>query len=329
VIEKQIIIPGAPKSGTTNLFFTLSKHSGISVPKEKEPHFLSLNPRKVADNVEWYLSLYNTGGIKIDASTSYLYSKNFVANVSKLVNDPRIIVILRDPAKRAFSQYKHMIKQVPKADKRDFSKIVRDLPVGSPCTLIEEENVYTNTSIKEGEIDGNYHDENYLSRYCNAPFKSHFEDPNWQYKYLQNSIYHVHTRRLVEEFGSGVKVIFFEEFLEEPFSQIEKILSFASLCHGDIEPSRIKNTTRAPRGPTTRLIKYVRNDTVLGDKIDHVTHCLRSLGLGNIIDYLRDEIIYHNPSFTRGDYYRTRELLSFEYEYWFETNPKLRTLWVY
>ena len=329
MIDKQIIIPGAPKSGTTNLFFTICKHENVSTPREKEPHFFSLQTKTIKDNTQWYISLYENKGTKIDASTSYLYSKRAVKHIKKFVSNPYVIVILRDPAKRAFSQYKHMIKQVPRADKRDFSKIIRKLDVDDPRGVIEVENNYTKKSIVNGAIDGDYYDSNYLSRYCNAPFKSHFEDPNWQYKYIQNSMYHVHTRRLVRELGSKVKIIFFEELVNDPISQIKEILSFADLCNTDIRLSNIKNKTRAPRGPITRLLKYVRNNTMLGNQIGHIAKLLRSMGYENVVEKLRDEVIYYNPSLPREEYVRTKDLLSFEYKYWFEKNPKLRKMWAY
>jgi len=331
MIGRQIIIPGAPKSGTTNLFFTICKHNDVDKPEEKEPHLFSLKNKCVNNNLKWYLSLYSGNGIKIDASTSYLYSNRFVKNVKDTVGKPYILILLRDPAKRAFSQYKHMTKQVPKAEDRKFSKIVEDIEGESPKKIIEKEDNYTERSIERGDITGNYYGEDYLSRYCGAPFKSKFEDPNWQYKYIQNSIYHVRTERLIKEFGSNVMIVFFEEYIQEPSVQLERILSFTNLIDNshNLKPSNKKYKTRVPSGPISRAIKYVRNDTAVGEKIDSLTKYLRILGLDVFVDYFRDEVMYHNPSLLRRDYHRMRKLLSFEYEYWFEKNPSLKNKWTY
>src|ERR1044072_795943 len=42
-----------------------------------------------------------------EATASYLWSETSAANISARIPDARIIMILRDPAERAFSQYMH------------------------------------------------------------------------------------------------------------------------------------------------------------------------------------------------------------------------------
>lgn len=117
-------IVGAPKSGTTSLYHYLKQHPEISIP-EKEPRFFikesilavsendPVKPyllRSSVLNKSDYIDLYKDKSEKIlcDSSTQYLYHYNEVIPQIKALNiEPKILILLRNPVDRTFSNYQH------------------------------------------------------------------------------------------------------------------------------------------------------------------------------------------------------------------------------
>lgn len=126
---------GAMKAGTTSFVEVLSQHPQLFVPPIKEPHYFvdslpkelyepsrffdlahyfetdfpqSLHITKVENN-EHYKKLFSgakTEQYLLDASTAYLHAQESARHIFKYNPNAKIIVLLRDPIKRAFSQYK-------------------------------------------------------------------------------------------------------------------------------------------------------------------------------------------------------------------------------
>lgn len=120
-----LYIVGAPKAGTTSLYHYLNQHPEIAIP-EKEPRFFikeSIKNTSDEDPIKPYLirsSVLNEGEysslytdkkekIRCDASTQYLYHfKEVIPKIKQLVGDsPKILILLRNPVDRAFSNYSH------------------------------------------------------------------------------------------------------------------------------------------------------------------------------------------------------------------------------
>jgi len=127
--SKAIIIPGPRKCGTSTLFKLLKDHPQIDCPYIKEPHFFTLTQKIINDNISWYQDLYPHKLNKpfLDGSTLYFSSNRAKENIKKYMDNPLIIIILRDPAKRVYSSYLHMVKKVPKPELRDFKKILKKI----------------------------------------------------------------------------------------------------------------------------------------------------------------------------------------------------------
>ena len=138
-------IVGAQKAGTTSLYRYLDQHPDIYMSPLKEPSYFSeeARPENFADAMqpsvrrdiarlrrdldrsriesrlggivtEWedYCRLF--AGVRDEraigeASVCYLWSKTAPARIAGRLPNAKIIVILRDPADRAFSQYMHYI----------------------------------------------------------------------------------------------------------------------------------------------------------------------------------------------------------------------------
>ena len=124
---------GAQKAGTTYLNNLLKQHSEICGARYKETHFFSRDS-EYNRGIEHFLSFFtpddNTKYL-MDVTPEYFPKKIALERIHKhFPDDVKIIVMLRDPVKRAFSQYK-MMKSNGKA-KKSFIEMVSEeikLPV--------------------------------------------------------------------------------------------------------------------------------------------------------------------------------------------------------
>lgn len=116
-MKVDFFIVGAPKSGTTSLYNYLSQHHSITMSSVKEPNYFSAldiadqklyyNTNLVSD-LEAYNSLFNFKSNSClfgEASVSYLFYQNVASRIHEYNKNAKIIIILRDPVKRAFSHY--------------------------------------------------------------------------------------------------------------------------------------------------------------------------------------------------------------------------------
>lgn len=118
------LIIGAPKSGTTSLYYYLMQHPNIFMPANKEPMFFTFEGENldsyhfegppdrpdVVTNIEDYLKLFEKAkqNQKIgEASTLYLYDSKTPERIKCHIPDGKMIAIFRNPVDRAFSQYQH------------------------------------------------------------------------------------------------------------------------------------------------------------------------------------------------------------------------------
>jgi len=118
------LIVGAAKCGTTSLYYYLKQHPDVFMSEIKEPRFLSnraANPGRgpgddsiVQSGVrsfDDYLNLFKKStGMKAvgeaSADTLFLFERTIPA-IQRYLDDPRIVIILRDPVKRAYSAYNY------------------------------------------------------------------------------------------------------------------------------------------------------------------------------------------------------------------------------
>ena len=126
VIKKpDFLIIGAQKCGTTWLWNMLKQHPGTDLRNPKEIQFFS-SSRNYRKGMEWYYSHFrNVNPVKVngEASTDYFFDHVLIDNIRQdedlplipvLVQnelpDVKIILILRDPVKRAVSAYYHHLQ---------------------------------------------------------------------------------------------------------------------------------------------------------------------------------------------------------------------------
>ncbi len=109
-------VVGAPKSATSSLWAYLGQHPDIFVPRTpKESHFFSYPEvaqayynRSYVTTSEEYEAVYEEMSSEKhagDFSPSYLFYPNAAKRLKAYKPDARIIIILRNPIKRAISHY--------------------------------------------------------------------------------------------------------------------------------------------------------------------------------------------------------------------------------
>lgn len=124
------LIVGAAKCGTSSLHKYLEQHPEIFMSKVKEPRFISsqVNPFPLNGpgdhKVEaWYVKKYDEYVRLFDgaesfpvvgessADTLYFY-QGTIPVIKQYLGDPKIVIMLRNPVKRAFSAYQHLVRDL-------------------------------------------------------------------------------------------------------------------------------------------------------------------------------------------------------------------------
>jgi len=327
-LNKAIIIPGAQKSGTTSIFKTLIRHSKILKPKYKEPQFFVLDKSTIISNFDWYKNLYNYYNYNkyiIDASTFYFSSRRARDNIKHFIINPRILVILRDPVKRAYSAWAHANKIPGCFDKRSFSEILSCLQGNSPEDIIKSEEFHIKLALKNNKLGGAFLDSDFHRSKFNAYFSSNFEDPLWNFKYFRESFYSLHLKEWEKIFDKKVKVIFFEQFVLEPTRTMKSVLDFLDL---NVQENLLKiphvHKTKLPKNKLSENIdKFIRNYPIFINLINKYKNF-------NLINKSLDMIknaIYYRPKLTQNEYEKAREIMKTEYDFWISNFPQVKIYW--
>ena len=116
----ELLIIGAPKSGTTSMAAWLSAHPQLYVHPRKELHFFD---GRWEWGQTWYRCQFpcfrqspSADGLdapilKLEATPNYLQLPNIPGRVHKLMPEAKLIAILRHPLDRALSWYHHIVRQ--------------------------------------------------------------------------------------------------------------------------------------------------------------------------------------------------------------------------
>lgn len=120
------LVVGAAKSGTTSLYHYLAKHNDVFVPTHKEPFYLTgktfenvnnesgnYHEKLVSKRANYEELFVKASGYKAigDFSTGYLYYyESSIPFIKEYLGNPKIIIILRNPADRAYSNYMHHVR---------------------------------------------------------------------------------------------------------------------------------------------------------------------------------------------------------------------------
>lgn len=135
------LIIGAAKSGTSTLYTHLASHPRIFMSEEKEPCFF--DPDVAWDQgFDWYRALFRDASPQQlcgEASTNYTrwpQVDGVPARIAQHIPDAKLIYLMRDPVKRAFSHYVH--------------RYTREVYPGEPFRLTFEEFVEEDPMCLDG-----------------------------------------------------------------------------------------------------------------------------------------------------------------------------------
>jgi Sulfotransferase family len=101
-------VVGAPKAGTSSVYYHLKKHPEVFLPENKEPRYFSPEVREKRVTLEEYRELYRGArGYRAigDMSPCYLLDEGAARRIHDVSPEAKIVVMVRDPVERAWSDY--------------------------------------------------------------------------------------------------------------------------------------------------------------------------------------------------------------------------------
>ncbi len=238
------IIIGVQKGGTTSLFYYLSQHPSITLPKTKEIHYYDLNYEK---GLKWYKAHFPVKKSMItgEASPYYIFHPLVAERIYRDNPKAKLIVMLRNPIIRAYSQY-HMERKKGHDKMPSFEDAIHAEP-----ERVDEESL----KLKQSVIQKSWNHQ--------------------VYSYLARGEY---AKQLKEWFKYFSKDQFLfiksEEFFENPVSVLDEVCMFlgvTSFTPTDITP--LNASQYDPINPDIKnyLKDYFKNDNrdlceLIGDK---------------------------------------------------------------
>jgi len=117
-----LFLVGAAKAGTTSVYDELARHPAIYMSPMKEPHYFSRirpSPERAAffphiTDEDEYKALFDgvtEERLVGEASTSYLWDANAAERIQSVAPDASILIMLRNPVERAYSQYWNDVRE--------------------------------------------------------------------------------------------------------------------------------------------------------------------------------------------------------------------------
>jgi hypothetical protein len=238
------LIIGAARCGTSTLYTYLQSHPQIYLRPNKrpEPHFF-FKDDEYLKGIDYYLrSYFPVSGVWRaigEASTSYIFGSAVPARIFRHLPDVRLVVMLRNPIDRAFSNYWHSVRSG--LEKLDFA------------TAIERERV------RNLEIEG-------TGLAAIMP-----------YSYVARGFYHAQLNNFLSVFKHAqLLVLIFDDFRQRPDQVLQRVYEFLRVDH-DWRPSRLDvvENRSVPEGASMNLA--TRNQ-LAGIFKDDVTQLSRLLG---------------------------------------------------
>jgi hypothetical protein len=228
------LIIGAPKAGTTSLFEYMRAHPQIHMPAEKEIYFFNMD-RNYRRGWDWYLSTMSrdapSGAICGEATTEYMSGVPYEdatsggrgvpatrqrdrkaleevipRRIQRALPDVRLVCVLRDPVKRAYSHYRMMALR--NVESRSFGQAIDELM---------EPRALEQTRIMRSRVNG------YIV--------------NGEYSRLLDGFLRVFRRE-------QLKVIFSDDLAEQPAATVADVFGFVGVSAGFV-PANVNTRYRA------------------------------------------------------------------------------------
>lgn len=205
---KLCLIGGAPKSGTSSLFYWLSSHPSLSSSSIKETFFLMdknnplINKKSNIHNCGFEVFLRNFSDhnkLLLEGTTHLIYQSQIIDFLKKRYLESKFIFVLRNPIDRLFSSFNYT--------KNNLLRINESLDLNQFITL-----------LRSGNRDS-------LSQYIEDE-KSLFVLS----RDLEYGIYSDYLRRWIETFGrENIEIKIFEDLKDNPEEEIFKTCDFLKI----------------------------------------------------------------------------------------------------
>lgn len=197
------IIAGAPKCGTTSVFSYIGAHPNVCASNKKETYFLMDSVYPLYNNdcnfdslgLNGYSSFFSSDGelpqkkVIMEATPDYLYQKEIFSKIQCFTKLPKVLIVLRKPSHRIFSLYNFAKNIVCSLDSR--------ISFPEFIEKIEKTECFSNDLI--------------LS------------------KAINHSRYIEYLRPWQKLFGNKLKVMIFEDLVENPKNFMEELSDFLNL----------------------------------------------------------------------------------------------------
>src|SRR5579884_800756 len=239
------LIIGTQRGGTTSLYHYLQAHPCLQATTTKEVHFFD---RKYHKGLLWFRSHFPTVWEKSraqqvqkqafvtgEASPSYLFHPHVYKRVAQTLPHVKLIVLLRNPVDRAYSQYYHSIELG--YESRSFEEAIHD----------EQER----TAQEREKILKDAHYQSYA-------YKHH--------SYLTRGIYVDQLQAWMSFFPREQFLILkSEDFYADPAATLKQVYAFLNLPVTELQSQKkeykqLNNTSYAKMDEAlrTRLVEYFR-----------------------------------------------------------------------
>jgi len=105
------LIAGVEKSGSTSLYHYLRQHPDVFMPNQKEPNFfIDGGSIQTLDDYEALFDGASGAVARGEASVGYMNDPSSAARIAAVLPDAQILIVLRDPAARAYSHYNMLVE---------------------------------------------------------------------------------------------------------------------------------------------------------------------------------------------------------------------------
>lgn len=210
-------IAGVQKGGTTSFYTYLAQHPNILEASKKEIRFFE-SPNIRRNGLRWYKSHFPTVREKAarnaitGEATPSMYSYHAPRLIRETTPDAKIIFLLRNPVKRAFSHYKHNRRREGR-ESLTFGEAIR------------EESHRIKESYETSKMDG---------WYDNAEHR--------RYSYVERGLYAKHLNRWYEFFSKDQILVGESEcFYMDPQSFLDRTTDFLGLSRYKFECKEARN----------------------------------------------------------------------------------------
>ncbi len=200
-------IAGAAKSGTSSLWQYLKANEEVFMPADelhKEPAFFSEIKNRGAINLERYSEIFKEADKRHkrigESSTAYLTDPGSAGLIYDFNPAAKIIILLRNPAERAYSLY---------------------------CWMVQDGYEYAGTFERALELEASR-----INRKI-----PNFLEPEYYYNYLyfHSGLYYEQVKRYNDLFGSNLLVIKFEDFVNDFNASYGKVCSFLGIRMNELD----------------------------------------------------------------------------------------------